>query len=113
FLAGHSLGGVMASSFAAKHPDQIHGLIFLASYPASDLTKTGIPSLSIYADHDEVLNQDEYTKALKHFPFVKELILKGGNHGQFGSYGKQKGDGTAQITAEEQQTLTADAIEQF
>lgn len=30
----------------------------------------------------------------------KEKCIEGGNHAQFGSYGKQKGDGEARISAE-------------
>ncbi|MNP78228.1 hypothetical protein D3C76_1757890 [compost metagenome] len=38
------------------------------------------------------------------------LSIEGGNHAQFGSYGKQKGDGEASITEEEQQIRTARAM---
>ena len=40
----------------------------------------------------------------------KELCIDGGNHGNFGNYGQQKGDGKAEITAEKQQQITADTI---
>jgi hypothetical protein len=33
----------------------------------------------------------------------KEYVIQGGNHAQFGDYGEQKGDGTAAISAQEQQ----------
>ena len=36
--------------------------------------------------------------------------IEGGNHARFGDYGPQKGDGTAQITPEEQWEETADAV---
>ena len=32
-LAGHSLGGVMASRFVAENEQRIKGMIYLASYP--------------------------------------------------------------------------------
>jgi hypothetical protein len=32
-IAGHSLGGTMASQFAGRNPDSISGIVFLASYP--------------------------------------------------------------------------------
>lgn len=38
------------------------------------------------------------------------MCIPGGNHAQFGNYGVQKGDGTASISAEEQQVQTALAI---
>ena len=42
-----------------------------------------------------------------------EVILEGGCHAGFGSYGTQKGDGTPTLTAEEQQQQTADALAQW
>jgi hypothetical protein len=32
-------------------------------------------------------------------------LIEGGNHAQFGYYGKQSGDGFASITKEEQQSI--------
>ena len=43
----------------------------------------------------------------------KEVVIKGGNHAQFGNYGEQAGDGTATISREEQQDQTAKAILEF
>ena len=40
----------------------------------------------------------------------EETVIEGGNHAQFGSYGLQKGDGEAALTAEEQQDRTLRAI---
>jgi hypothetical protein len=37
-------------------------------------------------------------------------VIEGGNHALFGSYGKQKGDGEAQITADEQQEETVRTV---
>ena len=39
-----------------------------------------------------------------------EVYISGGNHAQFGNYGVQKGDGTASISADEQQAQTTLAI---
>ncbi|EYB69817.1 hypothetical protein DEIPH_ctg001orf0028 [Deinococcus phoenicis] len=36
-IAGHSLGGVMAAQYAARHPAQLSGLILLAAYPAENV----------------------------------------------------------------------------
>ncbi|MBR3689616.1 MAG: hypothetical protein IKL97_00750, partial [Eggerthellaceae bacterium] len=41
---------------------------------------------------------------------VAELVIEGGNHAQFGSYGAQEGDGAAAISAEAQRDLTADFV---
>ena len=42
-----------------------------------------------------------------------EVVIDGGNHAQFGNYGKQKGDGKAVISAEDQQTQTIQEIRKF
>ena len=44
---------------------------------------------------------------------MRELIIPGGNHANFGNYGAQQNDGEATITREEQQILTARAIADF
>ncbi|HAZ59045.1 MAG TPA: alpha/beta hydrolase [Trichococcus sp.] len=114
YLAGHSLGGVMASSFAADQTDRVDGLIFLASYPSGDLTDVPFPVLSIYGSEDEVLNRESYDEAQAKLPDdYTEIVLDGGNHGQFGDYGPQEGDGTASFSADQQQQQTVEAITAF
>lgn len=114
YLAGHSLGGVMASSFAADQSDEVAGLIFLASYPSGDLTDAPFPVLSIYGLEDEVLNRESYAEAQgKLADDYTEIVLDGGNHGQFGDYGPQEGDGTASFSADQQQQQTIEAITAF
>ena len=50
-----------------------------------------------------MLNRESYEKNRSHLPeYFTEKILEGGCHGQFGSYGVQKGDGTPTITQQEQ-----------
>ncbi|SFE53930.1 alpha/beta hydrolase [Trichococcus pasteurii] len=114
YLAGHSLGGVMASSFAADQSDEVAGLIFLASYPSGDLIDVPFPVLSIYGSEDEVLNRESYDEAQGKLPDdYTEIVLAGGNHGQFGDYGSQSGDGTATISTVQQQKQTVEAITAF
>ncbi|MBM6613320.1 alpha/beta hydrolase [Desemzia sp. RIT804] len=114
YVAGHSLGGVMASSFASENYSLLNGLIFLASYPSADLSQISINSLSIYGSNDKVLDAEAYEKALSKFPnAIKEIIIEGGNHAQFGNYGNQAGDGEAGLTNDSQQQQTADYIEEF
>lgn len=106
YIGGHSLGGSMAAKYVAGHEEAFAGLILLAAYPTSELD---LPVLSIRGDCDGVLNMAEYS-AEPWGSGLKELVLKGANHAGFGSYGAQKGDGEASISAEEQQTITAGAI---
>ena len=60
-----------------------------------------------------MLNRESYEKNRSHLPeYFTEKILEGGCHGQFGSYGVQKGDGTPTITQQEQveETRIADYV---
>ena len=116
YIAGHSLGGAMAASYASKHNDVFEGLILLASFSTHDISDSGLRVLSIYGSNDGVLNLDHYNKNKKNLPAqpgkngLTEIVIDGGNHALFSSYGAQKGDGMANITSEEQQELTAAAI---
>lgn len=132
-LGGHSLGGSMASEFIKRNPElsasadvqgtvqsqskwhtqgAVEGLVLLASYPAksTDLSAIPIRAVSIYGSKDGVL-ASEFENSAKRLPprtmFVK---IEGGNHAQFGNYGPQKGEGSAEISREAQQERTAEAI---
>jgi len=110
FLAGHSLGGVMAAQWAADHPGRLDGLALLAAYPAKKLPED-LPVLLLYGSEDGVLNRRNLEKALDLLPPNATVEqLHGGNHAYFGSYGGQKGDGKATITPEEQWDWTAERI---
>lgn len=113
-IGGHSLGGAMAADYAAKHPEEFEGLVLLGAYSAADLSDTEMKVLSVYGSEDGVLNREKYDQYLGHYPKgFTEIVIPGGNHAQFGSYGAQKGDGTAQISAQEQRRQTADLIVQM
>ncbi|SQA16505.1 carboxymethylenebutenolidase-related protein [Streptococcus agalactiae] len=68
YLAGHSLGGVVASQNAKVAP--VRGLILLASYPSSksDLSHKKLRVLSITASNDHILNWEKYEEAKKRLP---------------------------------------------
>jgi hypothetical protein len=114
YISGHSLGGAMASSYAAENNAKLAGIIFMGAYPAYDISQTSLKQLSIIGSEDLVLNGENYEAAK---PFAPEgsvyQIIEGGNHGYFGDYGEQAGDGTATITREEQIALTAGYIKEF
>jgi len=113
YLCGHSLGGAVAAFYAEEHPEQLSGLILLAAYPAKPLDGE-LPLLLMYGDQDRVMRQDVYEENRENWSCRStEVILPGANHAQFGNYGKQRGDGAAQIGAKEQQTRTTEEILRF
>ena len=113
YLGGHSLGGVMAARYAVKHLDDTEGLILLASYADKPLNASE-RVLLIYGSNDGVLNTEKYEEAKENLPEgYEEYLIQGGNHAGFASYGKQKGDGEAQISSAEQVEETAGYILSF
>lgn len=114
YIGGHSLGGVMAASYAAKHADAFGGVILLASYSTADLSDLGLAVLSVYGSEDGVLKLDKYVDNRKHLPAdAVEEVIDGGCHAYFGSYGAQDGDGVPRITNEEQIHTTVDYVKNF
>jgi len=105
YIGGHSLGGAMASSYMASHPDSLNGLILLGAYPYGDIDTQ--KALVLYGTMDGVLSRKKIKGAANVIP------IEGGNHAGFGNYGSQKGDGVALISGEDQQEITTDAILKF
>lgn len=104
YVAGHSMGGAMASKFASDHPEQIDGLILMGAYIYGDYPDE--KALTIYGS----LNQS----VEDHIDYTENIVeIQGGNHAQFGNYGPQKGDLPAAISAQEQQKQTVEAIKAF
>lgn len=109
--AGHSMGGVAASSYALQHVEEFDAVAFLASYPSDDLAAFEGRTLSLAGSNDHVLNWENFESAQTKLPEEAIVeIIEGGNHAHFGNYGEQAGDGEAAIAREEQQERTADAI---
>ena len=104
YLAGHSMGGAMASQFAAGHRDQVDGLILLGAYLYGEYPSAD--TLTVYGSlNQSVEDKIDYTEHV--------VEIDGGNHAQFGSYGLQRGDPPAEITPQEQQARTVEAISDF
>lgn len=111
FVGGHSLGGAMVSRFAYNHQELIEGIVFIASYPADDLSETDIPILSIYGENDGVATLETMMKKNKLLSNNSTLLMiEGANHANFGMYGDQKGDSVAIISGEYQRQQTTEAI---
>lgn len=110
YIGGHSLGGAMAAEYAASHGEQLDGLILLAAYPTKALDSS-LMEISIYGSEDTVLNMKKVVSGRSYAPAnYAEFEIEGGNHARFGSYGIQKGDGTAAITEDEQQRRATELI---
>jgi hypothetical protein len=111
-LGGHSLGGVFAADYIAKHPGQIAGLALWASHPAEgvDLSQRDLVVVSITASLDGVLDPNAVEKSKQLLPKTAQFIqIAGGNHAQFGWYGPQRGDHAAEISPESQMDQTVQA----
>jgi hypothetical protein len=114
YMGGHSLGGSMACSYVADNKDSFAGVILLAAYSTEDLSQTNLSVLSIYGSEDLVLNKESYAENKQNLPNgFSELVIEGGNHAYFGTYGEQSGDGKAKITNREQIEITANKIVEF
>ena len=107
-IGGHSLGGVMAASYAYSNPSIIKALILYASYPqdSNNMSKQNIKVLSSWGSKDGVADINKIKASQNLLP--KDSIfqnIEGGNHGQFGNYGFQKGDNASNISASQQQQI--------
>ncbi len=110
YIGGHSLGGVMAASYASAHSSLLRGVYMLAAYPSKSLADNN-RAVIIYGSEDGVLNMVKLKERNRYLPVSSETyVIEGGNHAQFGNYGKQTGDGNATISPEEQQRRTVDFI---
>ena len=134
YVGGHSLGGVAAQAAVSRDPGAFAGVVFLGVYPAEgySLAGWGGPVLSLYAENDllstvvEVEGKVGFLPPAYPLPDITALdtlavrppltfyhLIEGGNHGQFGSYGFQEGDGVATISREAQHARVSEAITRF
>lgn len=104
YIAGHSMGGAMASDFASKHKQQVDGLILMGAYIYGDYSDEN--TLTIYGTlNSSVGEKINYTQNI--------VVIEGGGHAEFGNYGEQNGYKKATISADEQQNQTVNAIYEF
>jgi hypothetical protein len=114
-IGGHSLGGAMAAKYIHDSPTTFKKLILLAAYPSNsnNLSKIDLRVLSLYGSEDGVVSKN-ITATDSLLPNTTTFFeISGGNHANFGYYGKQKGDNDSTITREEQHNITISEIIHF
>lgn len=104
YISGHSMGGAMASNYAATNPEKVKGLILMGAYIYGNYPDEN--ALTVYGTFNtSVAEKINYTENI--------VVIEGGNHAQFGNYGKQRGDPDATISREAQQNITVEAVKMF
>ena len=113
YLMGHSLGGVCVAMDLTKTTLDYKGIILIASYSNKPIDNK-YKALSIYGSEDTVMNKKEYDKNAHNFPSgYTTKVIEGGNHANYGYYGKQAADGEAKITREQQIDITVSCVADF
>ncbi|MBK8954196.1 MAG: alpha/beta hydrolase [Saprospiraceae bacterium] len=115
-IGGHSQGGKMAAQFVYENSNVFKGLFLLGtSHPRDiDLSAQNIHCIKLYAENDGLASVDEVLANKNKLPKDAKLVLiKGGNHSQFGYLGKLLMDSSADISLEEQQQQTCDNLISF
>ncbi len=110
YIGGHSMGGAMAAIYASNNPEKVEALVMLAAYSTKPLAKD-LRVLEIYGSNDTVINREKLSEGAQYLPENAVVYeIAGGNHAQFGDYGKQSGDSEATITADKQLDETVEQI---
>jgi pimeloyl-ACP methyl ester carboxylesterase len=108
-IGGHSQGGKMAAQFVYENPDLMKGLFLIGtSHPRDiDLSEKNFACLKLYAQNDGLASVDEVMENKSRLPKkTKFVLIKGGNHSQFGYLGQLLMDNSAAISLEQQQQQT-------
>ena len=114
FLIGHSLGGLPISQIAAKQPEKLEGIAFVASLMICDLSDTDLSAIRITAELDGVMPDKMMESNLDYLPENStSVMIEGANHNQFGAYWHPGFDGKATITWKEQQDQMISVILDF
>jgi pimeloyl-ACP methyl ester carboxylesterase len=112
-VAGHSLGGALACRVAQSDRKNVAGLVLVGTtHPKDDdLSSLQIPVTKVYGDNDGVAPVERMFANRRLLPKNTRWVeIPGGNHSQFGHYGRQLFDGAASISREEQQVATRAAL---
>lgn len=112
-VAGHSLGGALAARVARAEParDAAYVLIGTTHPRAEDLSRLAAPFTKVYASRDGIAPVERILATRHLLPeHTRWIEIEGGNHSQFGHYGRQLFDGTASLGREAQQATTREAL---
>lgn len=114
YIGGHSLGSIFAASYAHKNACLYDGVILLAGYTTVDMSEDDLAVAILRGSEDKLVEEGDIEKYKENLPERSTIYqLGGGNHGGFGDYGEQAGDGVASMTNEQQWQLTAQNIKLF
>ena len=112
-IAGHSLGGALACRAAQAEPGVFSGLVLVGTtHPKNDdLSSLPLPVTKVYGSEDGVAPPDRMFANRRLLPKETRWVeIKGGNHSQFGHYGRQLFDGEPAASREAQQAATRSAL---
>jgi pimeloyl-ACP methyl ester carboxylesterase len=112
-VAGHSLGGALAARVALTDVGRTAAFVLIGTtHPRDhDLSTIDAPVTKVYGTLDGVAPVDGVMANRRMLPaHTKWVEIPGGNHSQFGHYGRQLFDGAATISREAQQSVTRDVL---
>lgn len=112
-IAGHSRGGAVAARFVRESGSGVRGLVLVGTSHPRDfsLAESKLLVTKILGTHDGIAPIDKSEENRHLLPTMSRWVLiEGGNHSQFGSYGFQPGDYFATVDRDWQQELTRQAI---
>jgi pimeloyl-ACP methyl ester carboxylesterase len=108
-IAGHSRGGEVAARFVNDDIADAAGLVLIGtSHPRRiSLANITVPVAKILGTRDGIAPVIKSKKTRNNLPSsTRWVLIEGGNHSQFGSYGFQPGDRVATISRHDQQEST-------
>jgi hypothetical protein len=112
-VSGHSLGAALACRVVQSDRKELSGLVLVGTtHPKEeDLSSLAMPVTKVYGTDDGVAPPERMFANRGLLPrHTRWVAIEGGNHSQFGNYGRQLFDGTASISREEQQAATRAAL---